>query len=572
MWNLLRYFTPRKIVEKLYERFEDASKSGKWIKPRGSTVHDTGVKVYNCVVGGNVPLIVQNKNCVTWYTCGPTVYDEAHIGHAICYMKCDIVQRILRHHFNINLVTAMNITDIDDKIIGRSISERVQWDIIAKRYEMSFWKDMDALGIRAPDIIVRVSEFMPQMINFVSQLLAKKAAYIGKDGSVYFRNSTIDGKLCKIAKPSSGHSKLDDCSQFVKKSLRDFALWKSAKPNEPSWKVPWTYSAKESVSTSGRPGWHTECSAMASYIFGNSVDIHAGGIDLKFPHHECEELQSCAFHQQKQWVNYWIHIGHLVTADDIKMSKSLKNVINIREFLKHYKSEQLRMLCLMTSYHTHVQFNDDILQSSGNILNRFRLFFQETEHYLENASSYHPINNRTEILNALESTKKNIILALKNDFDTKTCILELLTFVGLINTSIRRLGSKDEGIIEEITKHQNIGIAVVRSSRHFVCDILESFGLSDLTLCTLDNSNDDISKSTSPVNTVNLINGVMEIRENMLYKARETKNQMMFDSCDQLRQVLNDNGLIIKDRGKGLKSSWYYKADLKNKFEEKREP
>lgn len=566
MWKLLR-FTPRKILDKIYGCFEETNKSSKWMKPNGSIAYDTGAKVYNCVAGEHVPLIVQNKNCVTWYTCGPTVYDEAHIGHAICYMKCDIIQRILRHHFHINLVTAMNITDIDDKIIARSISECVQWDDIAKRYETRFWNDMKALGIREPDIIVRVSEFMPQIIEFVSQLLAKKAAYIGSDGSVYFRNSAIDGKLGQTTKPSSDHSKLNNCSQSVKKSLRDFALWKTAKPNEPSWQVPWAHSAGESLSTSGRPGWHTECSVMASYIFGNAIDIHAGGIDLKFPHHECEELQSCAFYDQRQWVNYWIHIGHLVIADNIKMSKSLKNVINIREFLRHYKSDQFRMLCLMTSYHTHVQFDDDILQSSGYVLGRFMSFFQETEHFLENVSSYHHINNPAEILNVLGSTEKNITLALKNDFDTKTCILELMAFVGLLNTSIRRCGSKDESTIAQNVMNQNVGCAVVRSCQHFVRNILESFGLADLTLRTLDRSNVDISKSNCPVNTVNLINGVMEVRENILCNARETKNQTMFDACDQLRDVLHDNGLIIKDRGKNLKSSWHYDVVIKKKFE-----
>lgn len=569
MWESFRSSMkrPLSILQRYFQR---PVEYGEWKKPDAIGAYDTGIRIYNCVAGKNVPLIIRNRHCVTWYTCGPTVYDETHIGHAICYMKCDIIQRILRQHFHLNLVTAMNITDIDDKIISRASIEQLQWHEIARRYEAKFWDDLRVLGIQRPDVIVRVSDYMPKIIDFVAKMLVRKAAYVGTDGSVYFRNNRINGKLHNVAPPTtdSNFSKLDWYSQSVRDSLQDFALWKCAKTNEPKWKVPWNCDGDETIPTAGRPGWHTECSVMASDIFGDSIDIHAGGIDLKFPHHECEEAQSCAYHNCAQWINYWIHIGHLITTDNIKMSKSLKNVIGIHEFLKHYKSDQLRMICLMTSYNTHIHFSDDIMLDAGSVLNRFVSFFQESKHYLENPSLYHRISNQSEILNAIELAEKRIDTSLRNNFNTRECIIELQSLVLLINNSMRRIQTND---VASDVVHANDGLAVVRSGQNFIRVLMGNFGLTEsisraLDVCGVETQH----RSREPkINSVNLIDDIMQVRSDLLENAKQTKNEQMFAVCDRLRKVLNSNGLIIKDRGLLSKSSWHYSDVITRKHSKK---
>lgn len=223
-----------------------------WIKPEG---YDTGIKVYNCVAKETVPLILRNKDFTTWYTCGPTVYDSAHIGHASCYVKLDIIQRILKNYFKINLITAMNITDVDDKIINRSNQEKTSVLQITQHYEKEFWEDMIKLKITKPNIVVRVTEYMPAIQNFIKELLVQNIAYKTKDGSISFKIQSYEhyGKLHNINQISN----LENNHSENQKT--DFTMWKAAKENEPYWDADFG---------KGRPGWHTECSALASSIFG----------------------------------------------------------------------------------------------------------------------------------------------------------------------------------------------------------------------------------------------------------------------------------------------------------------
>lgn len=568
---MLKYLRTIHRIQKRNELFRrccsNASAiSSEWQKPDLVNAYDTGINVYNCVHKGNVPLIVRKKQCVTWYSCGPTVYDDAHIGHAVCYMKSDIIQRILRHYFHLNLITAMNITDIDNKIIDRSRIEQIPWNDLAKKYEKDFWLEMNALGIQKADIILRVSESIPKIIKFIEQLLENKSAYVASDGSVYFENKQSNGKLQNtLNSASETRTKLNATETSIRKSLRDFALWKCAKENEPQWDVPWKYENNESTSTAGRPGWHTECSAMATDLFGDEIDIHSGGIDLKFPHHENEEAQCCAYHKRKQWVNYWFHIGHLVTTDNVKMSKSLKNVITIKEFLKHYSRDQLRMVCLMSSYHQHVQFGDDIMLRAGDILKRFVSFFDDTNHYLKSDSLHYQITNRNEILLAIESAIQNIDIALKDDFDTKACIHHLVELVTQINKSIN---GKIE--LNQSNEHIGCGFDVIQSGQNVVRTFLEIFGITDVLSNAFAskwkmNDSTEHSNESNRLNVERLIDDFMELRSSLLNVARTTKNQQLFDVCDQMRTTLRKNHLIIKDRGANQKPSWHYDNVITNK-------
>lgn len=229
-----------------------------WIKPEG---FDTGIKIYNCITRCKEPLVLQNKHCLKWYTCGPTVYDSAHIGHASCYMKLDIIQKILRNYFKLNLVTVMNITDIDDKIIKRANERKINYRNLVNMYEKEFWKDFNNLGIPQPDIVIKVTENIDLIIDFIKKLVQDGFAYKAKDDSVYFNVESCVryGKLQNF-----GREELEKNKTSIKKSVMDFVLWKSSKQGEPFWSSPWG---------NGRPGWHIECSTLASHLLGKSIII-----------------------------------------------------------------------------------------------------------------------------------------------------------------------------------------------------------------------------------------------------------------------------------------------------------
>lgn len=576
--RLLKVIGPRLIFNKInhqpsqiIRRLCATVTTSEWQRPADG--FDTGITIYNCVHRGDVPFIVRNANCVTWYTCGPTVYDGAHIGHAVCYMKCDIIQRILRNHFRLNLVTAMNITDIDDKIIARSSIENMPFDVFAKKYEQEFWHDIDALGIQRADIVVRVTDCMTQIIAFIEKLLAENAAYVASDGSVYFSNPRTNGKLKNLESSNAmttaatamttttapNQSEPSGNGSSVRKSVQDYVLWKAAKPGEPYWNVPWKYENDPSVSTIGRPGWHTECSAMATELFGNTIDVHAGGIDLKFPHHENEESQCCSYHKRKQWVNYWIHIGHLNTTDNIKMSKSLKNVVTIKEFLKHYSRDHLRMACLLSTYHRHVEFSDEILLYAGDTLTRFNSFFDDTQRFLQNNPLQHRITNGAEILSLMASTQSKIDHSLKNDFDTKSCIAALMELITVINKAIHSKHQKSSNS-SQTTEHGN-GLDVIKSGQNIVREFLAMVGCQDIIVNTLERSG---SKKGAIVNAdesmqftaEHLINDILKYRSNLLSDAKSNKDKKLFEICDQLRTIYRQNGLTVKDHGND--STWQF--------------
>lgn len=546
-----------------------------WQKPKSKHAFDTGIIVYNCVHRGNVPFIIRNTKCLTWYTCGPTVYDDAHIGHAVCYMKCDIIQRILRNYFHINVVTAMNITDIDDKIIARSKIVNLTPAELAKNYERTFWQEMEALGIQRADIIIRVTDFMPQIIAFIGKLLEKNDAYVAADGSVYFANPRNTGKLQNVDSSSvDNRTKLPTQVLTVRRSANDFALWKAAKPGEPQWNVPWKYDTDATVLTAGRPGWHTECATMATHLFGSTIDVHAGGIDLKFPHHENEEAQCCSYHDRQQWVNYWFHIGHLVTAENIKMSKSLKNFVTIKEFLKHYSRDQLRMACLLSTYHQHIEFSDDTMLNAGDILKRFTSFFHDTEYFLQNNMQQHHISNRNEILATIHSTAQKIDSSLKHDFDTKSCIVHLIELITMINTAINPKHLKIANSAEKCDDGN--GFDVIKSGQNVVRQFFEAVGFRNIIaqsfapLNAFRHQMDDVSAvdSMRQFPSENLINDIMAYRTQLLNDAKTNKDKKLFEISDRLRSIFRQNGLIIKDHG--TTSSWQFNSLVTRKNQSNR--
>ncbi|XP_020283326.1 probable cysteine--tRNA ligase, mitochondrial isoform X2 [Pseudomyrmex gracilis] len=386
----------------------------RWIKPVG---YETKVSVYNPMTKCKVPLILQTENVLKWYMCGPTVYDSAHIGHATTYIKSDIVHRILSDYFNIDVLMVMGITDIDDKIIKRAAESGKDFRDLSRHFEAEFFTDMSNLNVREPFLYCRVTDYVPQIIQFIEKLVANGYGYVTKTGSVYFDISKYDkyGKLTvPIEDTASSHAE--------KRSPLDFALWKTAKDNEPSWKCPWGC---------GRPGWHIECSAIASTIFGNSVDIHSGGMDLAFPHHENEEAQSCCYHNIDQWVNYWFHCGFL-TLRDIKMSKSLKNTISIQDYLEKYSANHLRMLCLLSHYRNGIEFSEKVMQNAVAVINKFDNFLSDCDNFIAGRFKGAKIDENI-LLATLHDTRNEVSLALADDFDTSKAMHAIINLIGVGN-------------------------------------------------------------------------------------------------------------------------------------------
>ncbi|XP_044259627.1 probable cysteine--tRNA ligase, mitochondrial [Tribolium madens] len=489
-------------------------KTHRWVKPAG---HDTGIKVFNCITRTKVPFIVKNKNLVTWYTCGPTVYDSSHIGHASCFVKLDIIQRILRHYFNLNVVTVMNITDIDDKIIARANTSKVSTSELAKKFETEFWKDLDALEVNRPDCVLRVTENMEIIKDFIRKLVDNGKAYKSEDSSVYFDVGAYDNyaKLQNIGEDAPEPSKF-------KKSKMDFALWKGAKPNEVSWDSPWG---------KGRPGWHIECSALASHILGPEIDVHAGGIDLRFPHHENEEAQSCARHCKPQWVNYWLHTGHLHLKDSQKMSKSLHNTISISSMLEDVTAPVFRMACLMSHYRSRMEYSNEFLITASKVLKNYTNFIDNCESYL-NGYLKAEVNNDT-VSKLINESANQIQRALIDDFNTSEVIRTLNELISAVNS-------------------------ILHSSRTDLCNTksVAIIGASNLVSNTLNIFGINVNKKQSRVcgNYVDVMNILNDFRQEIRQLGISNKDKNVLELCDQVRDNLKNLGITIKDHGK--LSSW----------------
>lgn len=486
-------------------------KETKWLMPYGNP---TGIYIYNCVANQRVPVILNDPHVATWYSCGPTVYDAAHIGHASCYVKLDIIQRILKSFFNMKLVTAMGITDIDDKIIKKGLETNTHFKNIAKQYEHEFWLDLLSLNIEKPLLVTRVSEHITCIENFVKKLIENDMAYITKTGSVYFDTSKFDsyGKLQKMQ--DSG-----DPSDEEKRNKMDFAMWKGHKPGQPSWEVSWG---------KGRPGWHIECSAMVSKIFGSQLDFHAGGIDLRFPHHENEEAQSCAFHNTTQWANYWLHVGHLRIKGDTKMSKSLKNTISIPELLNTYSADTFRMACLMSNYRYSMDYNDEVMKTAEDVLNKFKFFLNEAKNYV-NSNDKITHDYEDKMLESLQKLEDANLEALKSDFDTATCINNLLNLVASTNRIIR-LGDYYPVPVILITE--------------YIKNVLIKFGLK-----LQDNTQENIVSDS-------LIDSLVEFRHTVRLNALSRKDKELLTACDIVRDKMKSLKVQINDTKKT--PSWVF--------------
>ena len=387
------------------------------------------IKIYNTLTNKKETLKPFEENHVKLYVCGITSYDYCHIGHARSALVFDMVVRYLR--FCGKRVTFVrNFTDIDDKIIARAAEQGVDAGELARRFIDEFYTDMDALGILRPDLESRATEHIAEMINLIGELIDKGLAYpVG--GDVYYRVTRFPdyGML-------SGR-RLDDMRAGAridindsKENPMDFALWKAAKPGEPKWTSPWG---------EGRPGWHIECSAMAREYFGDSFDIHGGGKDLIFPHHENEIAQSCGV-SGKPLADIWMHHG-FVTIKDEKMSKSLGNFLTIRDVLRDHSPEALRLFLFSTQYRNPLDFTETALNDAGVALDRLYeclALLSSLPGFDDSRESVISKKDRTK----LQSLRERFCRAMDNDFNTAQALGFLFDAVKVINKLVRLLPGK----------------------------------------------------------------------------------------------------------------------------------
>ena len=380
------------------------------------------------------------------------MYDAAHIGHARTYINTDIIRRIITDYFQYNVVFAMGITDIDDKIINKAADLGLyDWEgckTIVRPLEDDFFSELDALNVQRTHAVLRVSEHVEEIVAYIEKIMEEQKAYVTSDG-VYFDVEShsdsygklgIGGKKTDVEGMSDAEEELLSADPEVtgvnnkndKRSPKDFALWKFSKSsNEPSWDSPWG---------AGRPGWHIECSAMTHALFGPKVDIHSGGVDLKFPHHTNEIAQCEAHNCSDHWVSYWIHTGHL-HIDGRKMSKSLKNFITIKEYMNaqwsSYPAVDLRLFFLQHKYSSLLHFSKDRINEAASLRRKIQELFEGIAMLQELAHSYHAPEGPTKksndqsklLLHHLTTCKDEVRKSLADDFDTPAALSSISSLI-----------------------------------------------------------------------------------------------------------------------------------------------
>ncbi|CAL1292113.1 unnamed protein product [Larinioides sclopetarius] len=607
------------------------------------------LKLYNSLTREKEIFIPQHGNEVLWYSCGPTVYDAAHMGHARSYISFDILRRVLSEYFGYDVFYVMNITDIDDKIIKRArqkflfdeyvkkstdlktvisdVHESIQIykklletaedvdkramleNIIEKtenaiqkaennialkeddqqvlknllltsedtisewqdkllsntefdnsiffslpaKWEEAFFSDMEALNVLRPDKVTRVTEYIPEIISYVQKIIDNGLAY-ESNGSVYFDTIKFDqmpnhfyGKLVPEAfgdlkKLQEGEGELSVSSERLseKKNPSDFALWKSSKPGEPSWDSPWG---------KGRPGWHIECSVMASSLLGESLDIHTGGIDLKFPHHDNELAQAEAYFNNDHWVRYFLHSGHL-TISGCKMSKSLKNFITIKTALEQNTSRQVRLAFLLHSWKDTLDYSPNTLEIAltyEKIISEFILNVKDAIRDLpkKGREASQPWGPEEYTLFSVFRQKKNgVHESLCDNIDTRGALDNIRELISATNTYMK-------------TKKENqlpCDQEALSKIKSYVLKMLQIFG-AGFGRTSQESSENSTTTQINEDLLMPYLRTLADFRENIRQLAKEIKATSILKKCDELRDdILPNLGVRLEDQ-EGMKAA-----------------
>ncbi len=382
------------------------------------------MKIYNTLTRKKEEFVPIKDNKVSIYTCGPTVYDFFHVGNARVFMTFDMVRNYLEFR-GYDVTFVQNFTDIDDKMINRANEEGITVKELGERFIQEYFKDADALGVIRADVHPRATEHIGEIVDLIKILVEKGYAY-EVNGDVYYETHKFKdyGKL--------SHQNIDELEAGAriepgekKKNPMDFALWKAQKPGEPAWDSPWG---------KGRPGWHIECSIMAMKYLGETIDIHGGGPDLIFPHHENEIAQSEAA-TEKPFARFFMHVGYL-NINNQKMSKSLGNFFTVRDILKTYDPEVLRFFMLSSHYRNPINFSQDLMEQAKSSLERLYNALYSIEHLEKVALDKDLTEGDREYLNSLEINKDEFIKAMDDDFNTADAIASLFNIVRQYNMSI----------------------------------------------------------------------------------------------------------------------------------------
>lgn len=389
------------------------------------------MKIYNSLTRKKEEFIPLNPGKVSMYVCGPTVYNYFHIGNGRTFIVFDTIRRYMEYRgYEVNFV--QNFTDIDDKMINKANEENTTVKEIGDKYICEYYKDADGLNIKRATTNPRATEYIDEIIKFVSGLIEKGYAY-EVNGDVYFRTKKFAGYGQLIGQ------NLEDLQAGArinvderKEDPMDFAIWKAQKPGEPAWECPWGL---------GRPGWHIECSCMAKNLLGDTIDIHAGGMDLAFPHHENEIAQSEALTGRK-FANYWMHAAFL-NVNNQKMSKSLNNFLTARDALKEYDADVIRFLMLSGHYRIQLNFSNELLESAKASIERLYNAIGNLENLISEVKVEKINDEEVKYLESLDAYRQRYIEKMDDDFNTADAISVLFDLIRDINSNIGINSSKE---------------------------------------------------------------------------------------------------------------------------------
>lgn len=475
------------------------------------------MKIYNTLTGRKEEFIPLISNEVKIYACGVTVYDYCHIGHARSAIVFDVIRRYFQHK-GYRVTYVRNFTDIDDKIINRAQREGIPWDAVARKYTDAYYADMDRLGVGRADIEPKATEHIGDMIMIVQKLIEKGFAYEA-DGSVYYAVDAFAeyGKLSKRAKDemiAGARVEVDE----RKRNPLDFALWKKSKEGEPFWESPWG---------KGRPGWHIECTAMSIKHLGESFDIHGGGADLLFPHHENEIAQSEAA-TGGPFVRYWVHNG-FITIDKEKMSKSLGNFFTIREVLDRFDPEVVRFFLLSTHYRSPIEFSDAQLNEAEASLDKYYATLARIQDFLERETSdTEKVSKAGEFFSTLVAAfPRKFEEAMDDDFNTALAIGHIYELIREVN---RLLDSKPSGS---------------KKDREIILTAREHLAVAGKVLHLFDRTPPEWYASLMKVKGIGLTE---EKIHQKIQERREARLRKDWHLADTIRRELEEKGIILEDK------------------------
>lgn len=460
------------------------------------------MKIFNTMTAKKEEFVPMDKNEVKIYACGPTVYNYIHIGNARPLCVFDVLRRYLEYRgYNVKFV--QNFTDIDDKIIKRANEEGTTYDVISKKYIEEFWTDANGLNFKKATVHPKATENIDEIIKLINTLVEKGYAYQAEN-DVYFRTLKFKeyGKL--------SHQPIEDLESGariaigeIKEDPLDFALWKGAKPGEPYWDSPWG---------KGRPGWHIECSAMNRKYLGNTIDIHCGGKDLVFPHHENEIAQSeCA--NGCTFANYWMHNGY-INVDNVKMSKSLGNFKTVREIANVYGYEVIRYFLISSHYRSPINYSLDIIEQCKSALERLYTCRDSLDFAIKNAAE-ETKENDAELISELDKRREQFITAMDDDLNTADGLAAIFELTKDINTKIL-----DRDVSKAVCEH-------AAKLYDELCDVL---GI-------LYNRKE------------NTLDGDIEA---LVEKRQEARKNKDWATADKIRDELKAKGIILKDTPQGV--------------------